>query len=137
VSTTIFTPFTALQSFLLAAAAYLVAYSAPLVAVNLARREKAIPWWAYGTCARLTPRLARFRFVKWMKNPARRVLMFPDAEAVPLDAQVGDLSSPFLVFLPFYFAAIAAAWLPPIFSLYSSWLNLDSASMWALVERLP
>ncbi len=136
-STTIFSPFTALQSLLLAAAAYFAAYSVPLILLNLARREKAVPWWAYGLCVRLTPRLSRIKFIKWRRNTKHQILTIPDAENVPLDARAGDLASPFLVFLPFYFIAFLAAWAPPIQALYASWVNLNPTSMEKLLGQLP
>lgn len=138
VCTTIFTPFTALQSFLLAAIPFLAAYCAPLIALNLARKEKSVPWWAYSTCVRLTPKLSRIKFVKWSRVKGGRFLLSaPDAENAPLNARVGDLAAPFRIFLPFYLSTFMAGLIPPVLGLYSSWVGVNPALMGWLLNQLP
>jgi hypothetical protein len=137
VSTTIFNPFLALPSFLFAAIAHLAAYAVPLITLNMMRREKTVPWWAYGWCVRLTPRLLRIPFVKWRRNPAGQLAMMADAETIRLDARAGDLASPFLFLLPFYFAAVTLTWLWPPALTICSWLNIDPATVRWLLEKLP
>ena len=137
VSTTIFSPFVALQSFLLAAIPFLAAYGVPLFALNIARKEKEVPWWAYTECIRLTPKLQRTRFVRWRKVRGRRFLLTaPDAEEVPLNAHVGDLAAPFRVFLPFYLVAFAATLIPSVLALYASWVGMNQALLGWLLSRL-
>lgn len=138
VCTSIFAPFVALQSFLLAAIPFLAVYSVPLFALNLARREKAVPWWAYSECVRLTPRLSRIKFVKWRRVKGGRFLLTaPNAEKVPLNARVGDLAAPFRIFLPFYLAAFTAGLVSSVLALYSSWIGVNPALMVWLLNQLP
>ncbi len=138
VSTTIFSPFVALQSFLLAAIPFLAVYGVPLFALNMTRKERAVPWWAYTECIRLTPRLSRIKFVRWRKvRGGRFLLTAPDAEEVPLNAHVGDLAAPFRIFLPFYLVTFAAALIPSVLALYACWVGVSPALLGWLLSKLP